>query len=94
MSEAIYRFVIKEVYSKLLRELNREKFKSKPLNIYQSAQEIGMTYAHLTRVLNFFVSEGIMASENEGRQVKISLTPKGKKIADLLSQIDGVVYGN
>ena len=48
------------------------------------AKQTDITYSHLSKLKNLLVTEGVLFSEERGRQMSMVFTPKGKKIAEAI----------
>jgi len=56
-------------------------------NIYKLLRETGMSAPHLLRNLEIFKKKGLVNIEKKGREKRISLTEKGKRLAVYLKAI-------
>jgi predicted transcriptional regulator len=75
-------FLFKEKPLKLLLSLSE-----KPLNISQLARKTGTTYSHTLKMLNILYENDIIEVKKIGREKIISITKKGKKILEKLSDL-------
>jgi DNA-binding HxlR family transcriptional regulator len=90
-----YRFVINKTNLNLL--LNLEYGAAK---INEMAKKVGMSYGHLTVVLQEFQKEGIILKKTAGKDESsattaqsydIELTPKGQKLTKALSLVKNII---
>ncbi|MBE8539769.1 ArsR family transcriptional regulator [Geoglobus acetivorans] len=59
-----------------------------PLSI---SREVGSPYSYISKVLGIFEDNALVESEFEGRIRKVKLTDDGKKVAELLIQLKGLL---
>jgi predicted transcriptional regulator len=57
------------------------------------ARDINGTYAHTFNLIKEMEGQGIVSTSKEGRTKYISLTPRGKDLADILSEFIAVLEG-
>jgi len=80
------RFVYNEKYAKLLVLMNGKKSQIDDL-----AKTIGVNSGHLRIVLDQLHKEDVINKEKPGRDYQITLTEKGKILAERFGEIMGIV---
>lgn len=81
----MFRFIINRKYIDLLVSMMMTD-----RTIKEISKRIGMSYFHLTEVLNQFYKEGLLKKNVDKNTYRFSLTEKGKKIVELLLEIQQI----
>ncbi|MEM0480789.1 MAG: winged helix-turn-helix domain-containing protein [Candidatus Aenigmatarchaeota archaeon] len=63
----------------------------KPKNITQIAKKVGTTYSHTLKLLEILYELEIIEFQKLGREKIVSLTKKGKKVVEKLSEFLSVL---
>lgn len=71
------------LWMKVLRYLNRYDSVIKTV----IAKELDVTYSHIVKLCNELEREKLIVSEKDGRTMIVSLTPKGKLLAEDIDKI-------
>lgn len=74
-----------------LRQVNLELTQEKPATIKQLVDNTGYTSRHYTRAWNRLQPRGIINRVVDGKNTRLELTGKGKKVADKLMQLNEVL---
>jgi len=60
-------------------------------NLSEIGRELGASYAHLFNVVKELENIGIIQSTKKGREKKVKLTTKGRRVAELISEIKDII---
>ena len=85
-SAAVYRFIIKPTYMNIFLKLQQG-----PAKIKEISNEIGIAYSHLTIVFQEMQKEELVDRTKDKNTFEVTLTEKGKKLADAFVEVKKVV---
>lgn len=88
--EAGPQLLFKEKQARILALLSKE---GREWHLAELAQESGSTYVHTSRFISACEKAGIVTAELHGRRKNVILTDKGRKIAQNVAEIVGIVTG-
>lgn len=71
-------------WMKVLRYLNRYDDDVYPSQV---AKELDVTYSHTTKIMSMLEDDGLLSFKFYGRTKFVSLTVKGKVLADLIDKL-------
>ena len=75
--------IVRTVPAKVFFSINNEK----DCYMHQITKTTGVTFSHIDKLVRKFIKWGLVARENKGRIVKLTLTTKGKEIMDKLKDL-------
>ncbi len=70
----------REIPTKVFFSINNDK----DTYMHQITKKTGITFSHIHNLVGKFIKYGLVARENKGRIVKLTLTTKGKDITHRL----------
>ncbi len=79
-----------EIYNEVSREVLTFLLKREKENIHTLSLELKRAYLQLHNTVKFLETKGLVRTEKQGRERIVTLTEKGKEIANMLKKIEEV----
>jgi len=73
--------------SKILLIMNETEKSGRKVFSCQIARKTGITFSHIVKVIKEFEAQGLLEKKAEGRTILLTLTEKGKAVAEKLKSI-------
>ena len=75
--------IVRPIPAKVFFSINNDK----DTYMHQITKKTGITFSHIHNLVRKFIKCGLVARENKGRIVKLTLTSKGKEISNRLREL-------
>ncbi len=83
-------FLLKDKQTKILFIL---KDSNHQLNVSEITQIANVTYVHTCNFIQYCERKDLVKTEKRGKKKYVSLTDKGVKVAEKLSEVYGILHG-